>query len=224
MSKLDFTLKIPKRHLSYTQVNTYLNNPKEYYDQYVMGKDFMEELKINNPDLWEKIKLGGIFQEAWYDPRINWRKKIKALGFTPDKIRIIETALAQKNIIRMPRNLCERRYYFDVEGIPFLFITDGFDDGKKFLCENKFGNPRQQEKVDEDLQLSVYCLGIYTLFGWIPKRIVLQSVNDRTGKVNVIETKRAKIDLDHAKDLIIQAARGISLGQWETEYEPSPTE
>lgn len=213
--KLDFELKLPKKYISYSQMNTYLWDPADYYAQYFLGKDFMEEMKREHPDRWDKIRLGSIFQDAWYDPRINWRKKLKADGFTSDKERIIETALEHPKMIRFPTSVCEKMYTMDYRGVPILIKPDGWKLQDKFLIENKFGSPRGQENVDEDLQISFYCLGIKLKWGFIPNRIVLQSVNDRTGRVDPVETKRTESDLKHVGDLIIQAARGISMGVWE---------
>ncbi len=212
--KLDFTLKLPKGYLSYTQMNTYLWDPKDYYEQYILGKDFMAELRKTNVDRWEKIILGGIFQEAWADPRVNWRRKLKAEGFTANKERIIKTALEQKSLMRLAPSKCERDFRVEFKGIPLVIKLDGFDKEKRLLLENKFGVVRSQENVDADNQISFYCLGIKLLFGWIPK-IYLQSVNDRTGKVEPVETKRTQDDLEHIGDLIFTAARGISEGIWE---------
>jgi hypothetical protein len=212
--KLDFTPKLPKGYLSWSALNSYLTDPKEYYLHYYLGKDFMVDLKKTDMARWEKIRLGKIFQEAWADPRINWRRKLKKDGFTPDKERIIETALKDKNLIRMPIKNCEQRIFADFNGIKLQAIPDGFKD--KLLVENKFGAVRDQEMVDDDGQLSFYSLTIKLNNKFIPK-IILQSVNDRTGKVNIIKTKRTNQDLKHIGELIIMAARGISLGIWENE-------
>jgi len=212
--KLDFEVKLPKGYLSYSQMKTYLYDPREYYEIYILGKDIMEELKKTNIRKWEKIRLGSIFQEAWYNPLVNWRKLLRKDSFTSDKERIIETALKNPNLIRMPISKCENTYTTDIYGIKIVIKPDGFDKDKKLLIENKFGVLRNQEQVDNDLQLSFYSLGIKKLFNFIPK-IILQSVNDKTGQVKLIETKRDKLDLDYVTEQIINVARGISLGHWE---------
>jgi len=213
---IDFEIKLPHGYISYSQMRTYLWDPKEYYEQYILGKNFMEELKKTNIKRWEKIRLGSIFQDAWYNPMKNWKKELKKDGFTSDKERIITTALKQSNLLRMPMSKCEQKYTTEIDGIKILIKPDGFDKSKKLLIENKFGSPRNQETVDEDLQLSFYSLAINKLFGFIPE-IVLQSVNDRNGKVNVIKTERDESDLEHVTEQIIIATRGISLGHWEYE-------
>lgn len=215
MSDLGFKLKLPKDYISYSQMNLYLWDPKEYYEQYFLGKDFMAELKKTDINRWEKITLGSIFQDAWADPRVNWRRKLKDEGFTADKERVIATALEQENLLRVSPSKCERTYKANYRGIPILIRVDAFDEGEKLLIENKFGAPRDQENADEDNQISYYNLGIKLALGWLPKKNILQSVNDRTGKVKQIETKRTQSDLDHIGDLIVTAARGISEGVWE---------
>ena len=213
-NQLDFELKLPKGYLSYSQINLYLNDPQEYHAQYILGKDFMAEMEKNNPATAEKIKLGSIFQDAWAKPTYNWRKDLKVKGFTSDKERIIETALKQPNLARMKPSLCDKGFYVDYMGIKLIIKPDGLDTEARLLLENKFGAPRQKEYVDQDLQLSVYALGTMLKYQFIPK-IILQSVNSRNGKVNQIETLRDESDLAHCGDLIVQAARGISLGIWE---------
>lgn len=216
---IDFELKLVAGPLSFTQVSKYLWDPKEYYEQYVFpgGGWDMEALKRDDPALWEKVKLGGIFQDAWYDPRINWKKKLKTLGFASDKERIIATALADPNLIRWATSKCEIKKKFEFRGIPVVIKTDGFDEAIKHLLENKFGVPRAQEKVDEDLQLSYYAFGIYHSYGIKPEKlkITMQSVNDRNGKVKIIKTSRTMDDVNHVGDLIVDVARNISAGVWE---------
>lgn len=211
---IDFKLKLPKGYLSYTQINTYLWDPKEYYEQYILGKDFMAEMKKNHPDRWEKIRLGSIFQDAWAIPTFNWRKALKADGFTSDKERIIKTALADRRLLKMAPSKCDKDFRVEYEGIPLLIKPDGLDLAARLLLENKFGTPRQQEKVDEDLQLGMYAFGVNLKYGFIPK-IILQSVSDTSGRVKQIATLRDEDDMSHVGDLIVQAARGISEGIWE---------
>lgn len=213
-NQLDFELKLPKGYLSYSQINLYLNDPAEYHAQYIMGKDFMAEMEKNNPATAEKIKLGSIFQDAWAIPTYNWRKELKAKGFTSDKERIIETALKQPNLARMKPSLCDKGFYVEYLGIKLIIKPDGLDPEARLLLENKFGAPRQQEKVDEDLQLGVYAFGVKLKYGFIPK-IILQSVSDTSGRVKQIATLRDEDDMSHVGDLIVQAARGISEGIWE---------
>lgn len=196
-------------------MNLYLYDPVSYYKQYILGENFMEELKRTNVDRWEKIILGTIFQEAWQDPRINWRRKLKDEGFTSNKERIIATALKDPKMIRLPVTKCELTFRAEYKGIPILIKVDGWDENQELLLENKFGNPRGQEQVDQDNQISFYNLGLKLATGKKPKRNILQSVNDRTGKVDPVETTRSQSDLDHVGDLILMAAEGITNGVWE---------
>ncbi len=212
---LDFELKLPKGYLSYSAMNEYLYDPQAYYRHYFLGEDFMENLRKDNPDRWEKIRMGSIFQEAWADPRVNWRRMLKDDGFTSNKTRIIETALRQPNLVRLAPSKCEQTIRTEFQGIPILIKMDGWDAKEGLLVENKFGNTRSQEMVDQDNQISFYNLGLKLALGSKPKRNLLQSINDRTGKVVPIETKRTQDDLDHIGDLIMTAARGISQGIWE---------
>lgn len=214
MGKLNFDLKLPKGYLSYSAMNEYLYDPQAYYRHYFLGIDFMEDLRKENPDRWEKIRLGSIFQDAWADPRKNWRKVLQADGFTSNKERIIKTALACPELLRLSPSKCEQTMRVDFNGIPLLIKVDAWDLDPRHLIENKFGAPRSQETVDEDNQLSFYDLGL-NLLGIRPKRITLQSVNDKSGKVVPIETTRSKADRDHIGELIMMAAKGISEGIWE---------
>ena len=219
LTPIDFELKLVAGPLSYTQVNTYLWDPAKYYKQYVFpggGLD-MEQLRKDDIGLWEKITLGGIFQDAVSVVGFNWRKKLKENGFTSDKERIMAAALSDPGLIRWAISKCEIKKAFNYRGIPVVIKMDGFDEAKKHILENKFGVPRQQEKVDEDLQLSYYAFGVYHAFGIQPEKlsITLQSVNDRNGKVNKIETSRTMDDVEHVGDLIVDVARNISAGVWE---------
>ena len=211
---IDFTLNLPFKHLSYTQVNTYLNNPKEYMEQYILGKDWMAEIKKTNPRLWDKVTLGGIIQDAISDPRVNWIKKLRENGFTSDKERIIKTALNAHNLVKMAPAHSDKKIYVDYCGIPLVIKPDGWDG--KTLLETKFGAPRNQERIDDDLQISTYVLGLKIHTGKMPKKIVYQVIDDKTGKIRLFETTRRDQDLDHVGNLIIQVARGISERRFET--------
>lgn len=212
-TKLDFDLKLPFGYISYTQMSKYLDNPKEYYEQYMLGHDFMEDLKVNNIPLWEKITLGGIWQDGWAMPAYNWAKQLQINNFTADKHRIFKTSYEHKNLLREKRQFADQKFYVTLAGIKLVIKPDGWN-GKRLL-ENKFGSPRGQIQVDMDNQLSFYALGCYLNTGKIPSEIILQSVNDKTGSVRVIPTKRTPADLEFIAELIITAARGISAGIWE---------
>lgn len=205
---------LPKPYISYSQVRLYLEDPKGYYEQYILGKDFMAEMKLTDLGRWEKIRLGAIFQDAWWNPLFDWRRELKRDHFTPDKERIIAKALEQKNLLRLPTKLCEQTYRMNFGDIPLLIKPDGFDPERKLLIENKFGSPRNQEWADEDLQISFYSLGIKLRWGFIPK-VVCQSVSDKNGSVKAIKTQRRASDLKHCQELIKVAVNGISQGIWE---------
>lgn len=205
---------LPKNYISFSQLRLYLENPREYYEQYFLGKDFMAEMRESDLSRWEKIRLGSIFQEAWWNPLFNWRRALDKDHFTPDKERIIETALKQKNLLRLPAKMCEQSYRMDFKDIPLLIKPDGFDPKKKLLIENKFGTPRNQEWADEDLQISFYSLGIKLKWGFIPK-VVCQSVSDKSGSVKAFKTQRKAGDLKHCQELIKVAVNGIHNKIWE---------
>lgn len=215
---VEFEVKLPAGPLSFTQLNMYLWDPAKYHEQYIFpggGLD-MEKLKVENMKLWEKITLGGIFQDAVSVVGFNWRKKLKENGFTSRHERIMEAAVTNPDLIKFAPARCEVKKQLKFRGIPIVIKMDGWDPDKGgHILENKFGVPRTQEKVDDDLQLTYYNFGIYLETGKIPARTTLQSVNDSNGKVVQIETSRLMDDLEHVGSLVVDVAQRLSEGRYE---------
>lgn len=200
-------LKLPKAYISHSQFVLFKRDPMAYYEQYFVAK-------IDEPT--DKMSLGKIFQEAWCDPKYNYEKKLKEVGFNSDKTRVIKTALEHPATVKLPKNKTEKQFVVTSREIdyPILAQLDGLDANIKLIVENKFGQPWNQEKVSTDSQITWYLLCYKLQYNHLPK-FLLQSFNSRNGIPNKFWAKRRKEDFDRLISEINGMVARIKAGDFE---------
>jgi len=179
---------MPLPYLSYSAFELYQTDPMEFYQQYFIGR-----IDRTTP----KMTLGKIFQEAWSNPKYDYVTELKNEGFTSNQARIITTALGHKQTVQLPKSKCEKKHTVIGEGLnyPILGIFDGDDEAAQLVVENKFGAPWNQQRVDSHRQLTWYALIVKIKRGYIPK-LLLQSINSKTGIPSKYWTRRTRFDID----------------------------
>ncbi len=206
-----------KTYYSYSRLWCYLRDPEEYYRKY--------HLKLYDTPT-PKMLLGSIFSDA-YSKReraetginFNWKLALKYpkeyyrqvppnLTFTSDYERVMEKALNHPKLVIAPPKDCEQTLYTESPICPLQAKNDAFRTSELLLIENKYGAPWNEERVAEDDQLTFYSYVPWLLYKKIPKGI-LQSINARTGEVNVFEFKRKKEDFKALIEKIKYAYEGI---------------
>lgn len=199
-------LKLPLPYISHSQLWLFENDPEEYYQQYFVAR-------VDEPT--EKMIFGKIFQEAWSDPKCNWRQKLKEAGFNGDKTRVIETALAHKETVRLPKSKTEKRITVKHPDVPYplLAILDGKDDDRVLIVENKMGQVWKQDRVNTDAQLTWYILCYKLKHGKTPK-LLLQSFNARNGIPTKYWVKRTQKDFDELITRINNMVTRIEAGDF----------
>lgn len=186
--------KPPKEYISHSQWTLWKRDPLEYYSSYYVEKADIET---------DPMTLGKIFQKAWCDPKYEYEKEFKQLGYTLDKARVVRTALAHPALIKPSKGTWTTEYELHVNpqhkrakefklSYPIMGIMDGYDG--KLVLENKIGAPWNKQRVDDETQLTWYALLIYIKHGFIPN-LILQSVNGKHGIPTLYETSRTKKQL-----------------------------
>lgn len=191
---------MPLPYLSKSAFELYEKDPMEYYEQYFVARVYEES---------EAMTLGTIFQEAWCDPKYNYKKALKEAGFNSDKARAIENALNHPATIKLPKKKTEKSVTVQGRGLryPVLAQFDGLDPDINLIVENKFGAVWTQDRVNssvyydkdrkqrKDRQLTWYTLVYWIKYRKFPK-FLLQSFNGRNGIPNKFWVKKYAADLD----------------------------
>lgn len=198
---------MPLPYLSFSAWWLYQQSPVEFYQQYYVGR-------VDAPTL--KMQLGKIFQEAWSDPKYNFVKELKKVGFTSDYERIIRTAVTHHQTLKLPKEKCEKKYVVKGNGLahPIMGIFDGQDKKIGLLVENKFGKVWTQQMADESKQITWYCLVWQMKFGDLPKQILLQSFNSKNGLPTYRWTSRKQYDIDKLVHEINETVARIKAGDF----------
>lgn len=173
-------IKPPLKYISHSQFWLFNNNPAEYYQQYYIAR-------VDQPT--DKMIFGKIFQEAWSDPKYDYKTELKKAGFTPSKELVIERALQHPDTKRLPVSKTEKKVYAKGLGLNYqiMGILDGFSDGE--IIENKTGKVWSKKMVDESDQITWYSLLVYIKYGYMPK-FRLQSFNSNNGMPTIYVGKR----------------------------------
>lgn len=204
---MEKTLKMPLPYISYSAWALFQKSPVEYYQQYFIGR-------IDKPT--PRMLLGKIFQEAWSDPKYDYVKELKKVGFTSDYERIIRTALNHKQTVRLPKHKCERKHIVRSRELdhPIMAVFDGEDKPIQLLVENKLGHVWTQHEADTSEQITWYVLAWKIKYRTFPKNILLQSFNGKNGLPTLLWTKRAQYDLDELTYRINQTVAKIKAGEF----------
>jgi len=204
--------KLPLPYISYSQWWLFKRDPEEYFQQYYIAR--VDEQT-------DPMLLGKIFQEAWCDPEgYDYAKELWDAGFTPDKARIMKTALDHPYLIKAEEmketekeiKATPRKKRAKELGLTYTImgVLDGWD-GR--VIENKFGAPWSQQRADEAEQATWYALLTYIEEGTIPE-IILQSINSRHGIPSCFRTKRNKNDLKQMVEEINNMVKLLRAGDF----------
>ena len=180
-------LKLPKPYISHSQFYLFIRDPMAYYEQYFVGR-------VDEPT--PKMVFGKIFQEAWSDKSYDYEKALQENGFTSDKLRVIKTALAHPETIRLPKSKTEKKITIkhpDIEDYKLLSIMDGLDKEKDIIIENKMGMWWNEIIVEHSSQITWYMMSYYIKYGKMPK-LFLQSFNANNGFPRIFKVKRTNLD------------------------------
>lgn len=107
----------------------------------------------------------------------------------------------------------ELDFRVEIDGVPVKGRFDRVDDDGAFgviIEDYKTGRAQDQEKVDKDLQLTVYALAGQAM-GWKVSGLRLYNLEDNS----TILTTRNQKALDKGKTLIADVAKGIRAGEFE---------
>lgn len=201
-------LKLPLPYISHSQFWLFENDPMEYYQQYFVAR-------VDEPT--DKMIFGKIFQEAWSDPKYNWRKALKEAGFNGDKTRVIENALSHKETYRLPKSKTEIKLEIqhpDIADYKLLGFLDGLEKNKHTITENKMGAWWTEKTVKESTQITWYMMSYYVKYGKIPK-LRLQSFNANNGIPHIFWAKRTKADFADLITRINNMITRIEAGDFE---------
>lgn len=196
-------LKLPLPYISHSSFALFQFDPLEWYQQYYVARVDKQS---------EPMTLGKIFQLAWSNPKYNYAKALEDEGFTSDKARVITTALANPEVIRLPKKLTEKELIVQGRGLnyPILAQLDGEDTNAQLIVENKFGIPWKQDRLDtgvywlgdgkrdglcRDRQKTWYMLAYYIKHRKKPK-FVLQSFNKNNGQLTKLWGHSTAYDFD----------------------------
>jgi hypothetical protein len=198
-------LKRPKGfYLSYSRINLYYSDPQQYYLRYV--------LKVRPPET-ANMAFGKIGHRAIAEPKYDWKTALRRQRFMSEKEVVLERALNQ--IIRPEKS--EVQFTVTHNGITLFGIWDGLNMSRdEDLEEYKFSAPGawNQQKVNEDLQLSIYWYAYMLKYGKEPRWIVLRHINNTTGRMKSYRTKRNRNDIEGVKNIIEYCYVGIKKGVW----------
>lgn len=207
-----------KDHFSYSRLWCWLRDPQQYYRQYVLG--------IQDPSN-DRMVLGSIFSDAYADKEFDFRAALikpqkyykncpENLTFTSDYARIMEKALNHRNLLRLPKSMCEQKVYVESKICPLMAKHDGRDDkGKNVLIiENKYGTPWTEQKANTEDQITFYSYVDWLLTGKIPL-VRLQSVNKKNGEVQAFEVYKTKKDFQILEEKINYIYQNIMAGVYE---------
>jgi|TARA_Y100000310_G_scaffold160073_1_gene159757 RecB family exonuclease len=110
----------------------------------------------------------------------------------------------------------ETSFKIDVGGVYLGGRIDRIEKGIKVI-DFKTTQPRLQEEVDADLQLSIYSLAIKELYGEFPSELVMLYLNENS--VTEIKTERSESQLKDAIKQITSVNNYIKEG----EFKPRPS-
>ena len=191
------------QYLSWSQIYTYLNDPQDYFNKYVLGIW---------PEPNEAMKLGSIYHKAFENPENKiWIEELRKENFTSDKERMIWDAIKYLNKFKWPneRELKIRTSYLPID---LLGIYDGYTTN--VITEYKTGKANwTQQRVNDDNQLKLYSL-IHKMKWNVMPTVILHSFNTTSGRCKTFKVKHKVRDLQEIKRMVKEAHKGITLGIW----------
>lgn len=190
-------LKLPKPHLSWSQIDLWNRSQKQYIEKYVYGKDGF----VNGAMLYGK----------------KFANALETGETEGDELLALATTAVQKYAI--PEYRLEAVLEVEGQKIPLLaFLDTSEDPPSEGIGEYKTGvRPWTQKKVDGHKQLTLYALMVYLNEKKLPKKMHLDWVetenNDGiisiTGKVVHFDTSRSIGDILEMATIVKRTASEI---------------
>lgn len=199
-----------KSHISYSELSLWYRDRNEYYRQYIEGIESVPN---------EGMKVGKIIHSVVDDPRYDWLKELRLMGYNHSQIAPIREAITKLMTKRAPeREVCYRATMKD--GTKLFCIFDGLGKPDRKLFEYKTSVESQeywtQKYVDYHKQLSFYAFAYWLNTHHFFKEINLYYADLAKGNVKTIETARGRRDIDFIQEWIEQGIGQIkSAGLWE---------
>lgn len=133
-----------KKCLSSSQVLGVIENPAQFYQEYVVG------VRRATSDA---MHIGKVFSAMYEDRSFNWKKSLQDFGITNARIyRALEQAISQFPVL--PKGEAEYPLKCRYKGWQFRATLDGYHD-KRIDIENKTGQTEwNQARADESLQIT----------------------------------------------------------------------
>lgn len=191
------TIRLPKPHLSWSQIDLWNRSPQEYARKYFYG----EEGFINSAMVYGKK-----FAEAMEG------------GEVEDEIMRLTTIAVPRYPISEYRLTAKLKT--EAGDIPLVaYLDTAFDPPSEGLREYKTGvRPWTQKKVDNHKQLTIYALMVYLNENKLPSKMFLDWIETEnvggeisvTGKIVSFQTTRSIGDLMEMTTIIKRTAAQIS--------------
>lgn len=178
----DYELKLPKDHLSYSQIDLYLKCPEKYRRRYDEGVQGPYTVALAEGTVMGKVLervgkrlLPGKTGKRGKPPALktaqNWWDKAAAEEFPKvdewysENERVVETRghaflkgfYAEDEPARMKPVAVEEERTILIAGVPVLLIPDLVEEN--FVIDYKVARTDRNYKVDDSLQLSLYAYG-----------------------------------------------------------------
>jgi RecB family exonuclease len=87
---------------------------------------------------------------------------------------------------------------------------DDLGDNRVRIVDYKTGIPKDQDKADKSLQLSIYALAAQVAWGHHAEKLVLYNLGDQSE----IETTRKTVEIEAARAKIQEVAEAIAAGDF----------
>lgn len=207
--------------ISYSRINTYLFCPQKYKMIYLENKyiPINPDIAFGNAihkTLEDYYKKGLYTYESLYDSLCScWA----SAGFETPQDVYISFLRAQDVLKRFwetfgknkIKSVCvEKDFKAEIGKYPFIGIIDRIDeneDGTRELIDYKTHKIIwEQEKIDNDLQLSLYCYACKIALGFIPDRIAIYFLSHN----KKIYTTRNEEQINNAIKLSVEVAEKIN--------------
>lgn len=173
---------------------------KDYYDAVIAGRPRTAEQSM------------GLFSQLMGETQFEDNHQ-RDLYLAKGKSEIAAFVALHKDEAAFKILATEKTFDIKVGGTRITGRVDRMDDlGDKRvrIVDYKTGAPKDQEKADKSLQLSIYALAAQVAWGYDAQKLVLYNLHDQSE----IESTRDVFELDAARAKIHQVAEAIAAGDF----------
>lgn len=225
MDAITETFLLPKRHLSWSQMQVWMTNEDRYRREYFEDGKKLDTKYLTFGKGFAKLveDLCALQKELSCSKEIALRRLVETQNLdkvTEEVLRELETD-----------GISEHKILVKVRGVPMLMFLDKYIDDRNVFREYKSGKvPWTLAKVQSHDQLVVYAVGLRATIGKMPNHCDLDWIetsesgptgNDfwakvdskklaLTGKIKSFHREFDERELDRMEELIVKVAREIS--------------